>query len=126
MILSVVLYLTTFIAGVSILWAESRWRSFLPAMIVDWILLAISASFVVPVAVLFGLHCYLSWIGVTTYDFIMDKRIKESRERNAIEKSQNVTENGPFSRSNKVGIEVDEVIFQPPVDLQTIVYQGTS
>jgi hypothetical protein len=95
-------------------------------MIVDWILLAISASFVVPVAVLFGLHCYLSWIGVTTYDFIMDKRIKESRERNAIEKSQNVTENGPFSRSNKVGIEVDEVIFQPPVDLQTIVYQGTS
>ena len=113
-------------AGVSILCAESQWRSFLPAMIVDWISLAIAVSFFIPVAILFGLHCYLSCIGMTTYDFIMDKRMKESRQRNAIEKSQNITENVAFSRNNKVGIEVDEVIFQPPPDLQTIVYQRSS
>jgi hypothetical protein len=79
MILSVVLYLTAFIVAASMLWAESRWKSFLPAMIVDWISLVIAASFVVPIAVLLGLHCYLSWIGVTTYDFIMNRRLKESR-----------------------------------------------
>jgi hypothetical protein len=81
MISSATTYLVLFVASASILWAEGNWHSFIASMVFSWIFLIIAALFALPLTVLVFLHCYLSWNGVTTYEFIMNKRMKEIREK---------------------------------------------
>jgi hypothetical protein len=81
MITSTTTYLAFFIAAVSVLWAEGQWPSYLPAMVANWFLLLLSIVFIIPVGILLGLHCFLASKGLTTYEFIVNKREKESKAR---------------------------------------------
>lgn len=126
MIASVTLYLVIFVASVAVLWAENRWNAYLGAMIASWLLSLPAIVFAVPLALLVILHCYLSCKGLTTYEFIVNKREKFSSVAPEKNTTQNITENAGFTKGNKVGIEVDEVIFEAPADLQTIDHHASN
>lgn len=45
-------------------------------MIFNWICSSFAMVFALLLLLLIGLHCYLSYLGVTTFDYIMGKREK--------------------------------------------------
>lgn len=77
MISSLTAYLAIYITSVGILWAEQHYYSFLVGMVVNWFFLVLAVISVLPVSVLVALHCFLMCKGVTTYEFIMNKKEKE-------------------------------------------------
>lgn len=79
MITSLALYLTVFIASVCTLWSEQRWTSFTLHMAVNWFFLVPAIISLLPVSILIALHCFLISKGLTTYEYIMGKKEKESR-----------------------------------------------
>ena len=76
MVSSACAYLLVFTASVGVLWMEQNWREFLGAMIFNWICFSFAMVFALLLLLLIGLHCYLCYLGVTTFDYIMGKREK--------------------------------------------------
>jgi palmitoyltransferase ZDHHC1/11 len=75
MIVSALLYFILFCVAVGLLYAEAVWESFKGAIITGWIFFSIALIFAVLLTILVGLHIYLNFLGVTTFQFIMMKRI---------------------------------------------------
>ena len=74
MISSACAYLLVFSLSVAVLWMEQNWWEFLGAMIFNWICSSFAFVFALLLLLLIGLHCYLSYLGVTTFDYIIGKR----------------------------------------------------
>lgn len=79
MIVATFMYMLLFCLAVGLLFQESKWSSYQNSFIASWIFFAPALIVCVPLLILIILHIYLSYNGLTTFEFIMRKR-RESKE----------------------------------------------
>jgi uncharacterized membrane protein YcjF (UPF0283 family) len=80
MIVAACLYMLIFCLAVGLLWKEQLWNAYQAAVVAGWVFFAIALLFGVLLLLLIALHVYLTVTGVTTFQFIMDRRMKEQKE----------------------------------------------
>lgn len=74
MILAAFFLMLIFCLSVGLLYKEDTWAAYRPAIIADWIFFAIALIFAVAILALICLHIYLRAKGLTTFQFIMERR----------------------------------------------------
>ena len=98
MIVSALMFMFLFCLAVGLLWGESLWANYKGAIITSWIFFAVSLIFAILLLVLVSLHIYLIANGLTTFQFIMNRRAEkqaemdENREAMKIKNDHNKTQ----------------------------------
>lgn len=77
MIFSALVNLALFLVGISMLWNEGEWNYYIVKMIISWIAGGVVAVFVLLILALVSFHIYLICKGKTTYEFLMEDKIKK-------------------------------------------------
>jgi hypothetical protein len=77
MIFSALINLALFLVGIAMLWDEGLWNYYLAKMIIAWITGGVVSVFVVLLLGLVSFHVYLIYKGKTTYEFLMEDKIKK-------------------------------------------------
>lgn len=114
MILAAFTNLLLYIAGLLLLTREASFEEFLGRFVLSWVSGAINSIFTLLLANLIALHIYLICKGISTYEFIIAQRQKESpaptvednqeqptNEQLKISKHRNETDNVIYIRSSK-------------------------
>jgi hypothetical protein len=74
MIAAVFANMLLYLTSVATLWAQNNWKEYLVAMVINWILFSVVLVFSLLVLGLIVLHLYLIYKGLTTFEYIMNKR----------------------------------------------------
>lgn len=112
MICTAFTYLLVFTASVAVLWRQANWGEFVAAMVFNWICSLLTLVFSLLLLLLIGLHCYLSYLGLTTFDYIISKR--EKSRVIPIREVSNTTENAAVANNKVINVATDEIIFRHP------------
>ena len=74
MIIAVFLHMLVYLITVGLLWAEGKWREFIAEMAANWAISFAILVFSILLLGLISLHLYLIYNGLTTFEYIMNKR----------------------------------------------------
>jgi hypothetical protein len=74
MIISTFINMLVYVIGMILLWTENGWLQYLGPMVAVWVFSVIVFVFSILLLNLIGLHIYLIYKGLTTYQFIMLQR----------------------------------------------------
>lgn len=118
MIFAALFLMILFVLAIIVLWKQGDWEEYVGSMAAVWVLMVLTVPFVFLLGGLSGLHVYLWAKGMTTFEYIMNKKEAElaksiKQGTNSEEKkSYNQTEETIFNKKNRVEVEVDEVVFE--------------
>lgn len=74
MILLVFANMMVYLVSVALLWVENKWKHFLIPMVINWLISTPVLILAILVLALAILHFFLIYHGLTTFDYIMNKR----------------------------------------------------
>lgn len=74
MIIAVFMHMLVYLVAVGLLWAEGQWREFTGQMAANWAISFVILIFSILLLGLISLHLYLIYNGLTTFEYIMNKR----------------------------------------------------
>lgn len=74
MIIAVFLHMLVYLIAVGLLWSEGGWREFTGQMAANWAISFVILIFSILLLGLISLHLYLIYNGLTTFEYIMNKR----------------------------------------------------
>ena len=80
MIVSALMFMFLFCLAVGLLWGESLWENYKGAIITSWIFFVVGLVFAILLLVLVSLHVFLIANGLTTFQFIMNRRAEKQAE----------------------------------------------